>query len=335
MHCSLRGALEPYSLRPGASDAKKRKHKSNGDAGALGSGHEHVCQNAFDTIMGIFRGRDTGVEELEARTDVLRCESGKVKVQGASSARLSNSAHCDIFDTSRSYAMWTVNDPSLPPPKSWFLLFPANGLAIELGDGVCVSWDGRCHYHCSAVADVDPRLITLSFFCGVRRTTCNVARRLREWEWASESRRTSWWLSSLPLTAWDRVWYRRDLGGDAFRRESATVLSIGELGQDQLPCVRLAFGREGYRPQSIEEVSMSCLTSSLVRAGSIQRSNELVGEELVGKRVSVFWPADDACFDGRVCAYDSSRQLHTISYDDGMHLEELLGSEDSPSYRVI
>ena len=67
----------------------------------------------------------------------------------AFSIDLNNSMHMDIHDGWRSYAVWFRETRRAPPPKEWWLLFPAVGLAIELKEGVRVSWDGRHAMHCS------------------------------------------------------------------------------------------------------------------------------------------------------------------------------------------
>lgn len=270
--------------------------------------------------------------------ELPRGKNGSIKVQGASSCLLSNAGHCDIFDNSRSWAMWTTQDASLPPPRSWFLLFPANGLAIELGEGVAVSWDGRFAWHCSSVADVDPRVQTLSFFAGVKATTCRLARRLEEWEWVMESILSG--KEGCPLAVGDRVWYKQRFEAVAqasagFRRASATVVAINVLDESGELNMSLAFGREGSRAEAFALIPMACMNVSVVHAGAICRSNELSDNKLVGERVSVFWPGDDACYDGEVRAYDARSRLHAIAYDDGMHLSELLGGDDAPSYRVL
>ncbi|CAN6166912.1 unnamed protein product [Urochloa humidicola] len=40
-------------------------------------------------------------------------------------------------------------------------------------------------------------------------------------------------------------------------------------------------------------------------------------EEVVGRRLRVFWPLDDAWYEGRVEAYDASSRRHRVKYDDG------------------
>ena len=81
--------------------------------------------------------------------------------------------------------------------------------------------------------------------------------------------------------------------------------------------------------QTIAAADVWCV----VRAGAITRANELRGPELKGTRVRVFWPEDDACFDG--CVVEYREGLHVVHYDDGEVREEVLGSVDTPHYRVL
>lgn len=86
---------------------------------------------------------------------------------GAASIDLANAAHLDPDDDSRSFAIWVTSNPQLPPPKTWFFLLPDVGLAIELWDGVAISWDGRAVRHCTAVQESDPRDALMSLFFAV------------------------------------------------------------------------------------------------------------------------------------------------------------------------
>ena len=67
----------------------------------------------------------------------------------ALSKNLNNSAHLDVGDGSRCFAIWMRTCMSADAPRSWWLLFPSVGLAIQLAPGVRVSWDGRHCSHCS------------------------------------------------------------------------------------------------------------------------------------------------------------------------------------------
>ena len=50
----------------------------------------------------------------------------------AVSCNLGNPEHIDPRDDSPSFARWYRSCPHLPAPTTWWLLFPAVGLAIEL-----------------------------------------------------------------------------------------------------------------------------------------------------------------------------------------------------------
>ncbi|WVZ64907.1 hypothetical protein U9M48_014354 [Paspalum notatum var. saurae] len=49
--------------------------------------------------------------------------------------------------------------------------------------------------------------------------------------------------------------------------------------------------------------------------------------EAVGRRLRVYWPLDDAWYEGRVEAYDAASRRHRVKYDDGDQEEVDLGKE--------
>jgi len=49
--------------------------------------------------------------------------------------------------------------------------------------------------------------------------------------------------------------------------------------------------------------------------------------EVVGRRLRVYWPLDDAWYKGRVAAYDAASRRHRVKYDDGDEEEVDLGKE--------
>ena len=53
----------------------------------------------------------------------------------------------------------------------------------------------------------------------------------------------------------------------------------------------------------------------------------VVGQELVGKRISVFWAGDGAWYAGRVTSYQPRGTLHTVLYDDGEEKRHRLQDE--------
>ena len=73
---------------------------------------------------------------------------------GDASYNLANPCHCDVADAWRSFAIWVRGNPgnnNIPAPRDHWFLFPDVGLAIELVDGVAISWDGRVAAHCTSM----------------------------------------------------------------------------------------------------------------------------------------------------------------------------------------
>jgi len=74
------------------------------------------------------------------------------------SRNLTNSAHLDIYDKSRSFAVWAEKAPG--QAKNWFFVMPdvsidgSTGVAIQLHHGCVISWDGRLVRHCTSKTDV-------------------------------------------------------------------------------------------------------------------------------------------------------------------------------------
>ena len=91
------------------------------------------------------------------------------------SRNLGNAEHVDP-DGWRSYAVW-VSDQPTGASASWFLLFPHHSLAIALGHGTWVSWDGRVQPHCTAVPQVAAGDELLSVFCSLPARLIKVAER--------------------------------------------------------------------------------------------------------------------------------------------------------------
>ena len=248
--------------------------------------------------------------------------NGKVKAAGAASKDLGNSEHCDVNDYFRSWACWVMADPTLPEPRAWYLLFPAVGLCIRLVHGALVSWDGRFASHCTCVQLCDPRVSLLAFFVGPQRGLVQVAGVQEEFAQALEARTSGGVLACIPVSVGDDVWVRVENGAHGeWRRVSGVVASQDDVGVS----VKCADG--------VRFVAASLVASCVVRAGAITRAGELAGATLVGKRVRVFWPEEDRCFDGVVTAFDGVR--HCVTYDDGEEAEEVLPSEDTPHYRVL
>ena len=59
----------------------------------------------------------------------------------------------------------------------------------------------------------------------------------------------------------------------------------------------------------------------------VESTKSELGEELVGKRVKVWWPLDKKFYDGVIKSYDSLEKMHKVSYSDGDSEELTLKNE--------
>ena len=88
-------------------------------------------------------------EEGRHPIDIMRLLGSKIML----SVDLVNSCHLDIFDKSRSVAIWTESIPG--STENWYFILPyvsfrgSCGVAIKLFHGCSISWDARVLYHCS------------------------------------------------------------------------------------------------------------------------------------------------------------------------------------------
>ena len=250
------------------------------------------------------------------------------------SINLANPAHIDVDDAGRSHALWLRNLWQQPDPEHWFFLLPDVGLAIRLRHGCCISWDGRAVSHCTSVpGSVADGEMLLSCWCGVSAKMERARRRQEEYENAVHCRQLRGAGQEL-LAEGSRVWIQ-SLGRDGkmWRRETAVVTRVDEhAGGGRGPgfWTRLP-GKQGTSTQP-QFHSFAALSQRIVLAGRIGEAAE-EGEALVGKRVRVFWAAQDACFDGEVTAHSEGK--HSVLYDDGEEVTHVLGPSSGSYYRTI
>lgn len=105
------------------------------------------CKNIF---IEQFKNQDVGFEELLNDLSQVFYKKNDAPLCYIASKNLCNSEHLDTGDHSRSFAYWVTEDTY----EGAYLLFPQWGLAIELGHGRYISWDGKVCAHCSSI----PRL---------------------------------------------------------------------------------------------------------------------------------------------------------------------------------
>ena len=96
----------------------------------------------------LFAGAGCGWEAFAQQRAAARF--GGLPACADASRNLANPVHLDVGDGDRSFAVWMRGQPQLGEIVGHYLLFPHVGLAIELVDGVAVSWDGRVLAHCTS-----------------------------------------------------------------------------------------------------------------------------------------------------------------------------------------
>jgi hypothetical protein len=80
------------------------------------------------------------------------------------SVNLGNASHYDVHDASQGYSVWTEENPGRG--ANWYFILPNvhgkrpdgvtyRGMAVKLGHGVAISWDGRVIRHCTSVSKPD------------------------------------------------------------------------------------------------------------------------------------------------------------------------------------
>ena len=89
------------------------------------------------------------------------------------SHNLSNAAHYDVDDKTRSISTWTELNPG--QAKGWYFILPnttrdgSKGIAIRLNHGVTIGWDGRKIYHCSMIDKIGMDNSLYGTFFGVKK----------------------------------------------------------------------------------------------------------------------------------------------------------------------
>ncbi|KAL9156418.1 hypothetical protein ABFS82_09G075600 [Erythranthe guttata] len=60
-------------------------------------------------------------------------------------------------------------------------------------------------------------------------------------------------------------------------------------------------------------------TASDDKGSEVKGASSCVGEEVVGRRIKVFWPLDQIFYEGKITSFDHSNKTHQVVYDDGDH----------------
>ena len=155
---------------------------------------------------------------------------------------LGNAMHVDP-DGHRSYAVWLSALGHAGASRSWYLLFPRHGLAIELCHGCWISWDGRVQPHCTAVPDVAEGDRLMSLFCSLPANAMNVLERANSWRDVMHERQ-----APIVPGVRDRVLRGRELF-DYLAKDMDVVYSFVKEAPDHLlsKAAKIAWGKEKTR----------------------------------------------------------------------------------------
>eukprot|EP00965_Chrysotila_dentata_P057258 1899117-Pleurochrysis_carterae.AAC.3 len=175
------------------------------------------------------------------------------------SRNLGNPAHIDVQDGSHSFVIWAFENPQNfrrdVKHTSW-LLFPDVGLAIELIDGVGVSWDGRKLRHCTSAIEhfphakkslqavlANPKLVTdtaslLGFFTAMPKAALNSSHKQEEFVQARGALRHNGGRicasGKARLLVGQKVWVRIFAeDGAAWRRMTLVVEKVKKDSSDE------------------------------------------------------------------------------------------------------
>ena len=262
-------------------------------------------------IFDEFLGLGVDYDSFRSCPDFRRVRSFAV------SHNLGNARHVDRRDARQCYAVWLRGDPHARATQlAWWFLIPDHGVAIELRDGTMGSWDGRVVPHCTLVASGVPDGDALySLFMGVYARVEDAQDRAHEMRAALHAAAAERDLGLyVPVEEGETVWVRYFPSSDRslWRRTTGDVV---EACEDGSLCVRWAGGHGGMRG-SVSYLCAAVVHDHVVRAGSIAAVDPIVSrDELVGRRVRVWWPDSDAVHAGKVTSFADG--VHRVEYDDG------------------
>jgi hypothetical protein len=118
-------------------------------------------QGAAKEMRELFKHSSESYDSITALQSVAS-PYGNCPYFYAWSQNLGNATHVDPNDIHQSFAIFTLSKSANPrslgydlvkagTQVSWYLLFPINGVAVKLEDGVGVTWPGNNVPHCSSI----------------------------------------------------------------------------------------------------------------------------------------------------------------------------------------
>ena len=261
-------------------------------------------------VIGLYAD-DIGFEEFINLPNVLD------RVSLAVSANLWNMRHKDLDDNRRSWAIWLRQEQRAAPDLSWWFLFPDHSIAIQLEDGIRMSWDGRHIAHCSVSSGYPEGDRLLSFFVG-EYSRCRAAdRRIADFHASVRLGEEG----EYPFSIGDAIWVAWYPGRRGFIRARAYIVDMLPNGG-----MLVAWHRNSRDVTTYESAPM------LGHAGRVARvPSSMVGEGLVGARICVYNDVRDDFTHGTVSAY--LQDGHLVTYDSGDNkVEQLFHHSGRPKF---
>mmetsp|Transcript_21344 Transcript_21344/g.56190 ORF Transcript_21344/g.56190 Transcript_21344/m.56190 type:complete len:346 (+) Transcript_21344:580-1617(+) len=326
LHFSYAGLVEAFKARDG-----KRSHDDWSTAASM----LHMAAKSF---VALFSGAGCGWEAFAQQRAAARF--GGLPACADASHNLANPVHLDVGDGDRSFAIWTRGQPQLGEIVGHYLLFPHVGLAIELVDGVAVSWDGRVLAHCTSepatAVRADDALFSLFFSLPIDVLVAQ--KRMAEMRDALRAQAAS--DTYPPWSQGAQVWAKwypwvsdaQRRGSDRWYRATGILASVATDGT-----VVVDWVGEAGRGRSTNRLTAAQAGQMLVRAGRVTPYTRDTphGDELVGRRVLVYWDAMDALYTAQVIEYDAGTGEHHVRYVDGSCAWEGFGTEYTSEVNVL
>ena len=274
-------------------------------------------------------------EDLEAHPTAAKY--GGLPACADASANLANPSHVDVGDAHRSFAVWVRQQPQAGRVDGWWFLFPHVGLAVELVDGVAISWDGREVSHCTSAPSQpvrhDDALLSLFFSLPLDVIAAGERRRLMSDALVARHASDAYPRWRRNMSVWGK-WYPfvGDVGTDRWYRATGTIVEVGSDGG-----VVVDWQGEAGRGRSSSALTLAQANQLLVCAGRVTpyRHDMASGAALVGRRISVYWDVMDALYTGEVLAYDAASDEHLVRYDDGQEAWEGFGTMYTSEHNVL
>ena len=172
LYCALRNASSSHIDGDEAEDAcgDQDDVAMKADAAMIDAAMKSATTSSLCNLGGDETPFSVGVHEA-----ILSGSEGRARVGYTidMSINLGNSSHFDVNDASQGYSVWTEDFPGTG--KNWYFVMPNvyghryhknrqddalgrgryEGVAVKLGHGVAISWDGRLIRHCTSISHPD------------------------------------------------------------------------------------------------------------------------------------------------------------------------------------